>query len=95
MNTSPWRIALCIATIPVLATATAGSLFAESGERILRAIEKDNTIVVLRDGEETPLVVQNAPEGHRPYLHPIMAPDGNGALTSMGSEEDPHQTGLY
>lgn len=41
------------------------------------------------------MLVQNAGEGMRPYLHPIMAPDGNGSLTDYSPGHHKHQTGLY
>ena len=39
--------------------------------------------------------VQNANSGHRPYLHPIIAPDGNGSITEYSPGHHKHQTGLY
>ncbi|MEM8887604.1 MAG: PmoA family protein [Bacteroidota bacterium] len=40
-------------------------------------------------------VTQVAKTAHRPYLHPIMAPDGNGELTQYSPGHHKHQTGLY
>ena len=42
-----------------------------------------------------PLVTQNARPDERPYLHPIVAPDGRGVLTEDKPAHHPHQTGLY
>ena len=53
------------------------------------------TISVLRQGGSKPVLVQNAPPQMRPYLHPIMAPDGNGALTELAPGHHQHQTGIY
>lgn len=61
-------------------------------------IEQDETagtISIYREGQEKPALVQNAATDHRPYLHPIMAPDGNGSLTEFSPEHHKHQTGLY
>lgn len=41
------------------------------------------------------LLSQVAKADFRPYLHPIMAPDGNGALTQYSPGHHKHQTGLY
>jgi hypothetical protein len=41
----------------------------------------EGTLSIFRDGGGEPVLVQNAKSGMRPFLHPIMAPDGNGALT--------------
>lgn len=57
--------------------------------------EQAGTISVFRAGDNTLLLTQNAREGNRPYLHPIMAPDGNGILTEYRPEHHRHQTGLY
>lgn len=38
---------------------------------------------------------QMAKPDERPYLHPIMAPDGNGVLTEYRPAHHPHQTGIY
>ena len=57
--------------------------------------EGAETISVFRpDGEEA-ILVQNARSDHRPYLHPIVAPDGKGILTEYSPGHHPHQTGLY
>ncbi|MGI9234077.1 MAG: PVC-type heme-binding CxxCH protein [Woeseiaceae bacterium] len=53
------------------------------------------TISVLRAGESEPILTQNARQDFRPYLHPIVAPDGNGILTEYQPKHHPHQTGLY
>ena len=62
-----------------------------------QAIQDDSagTISIYRTGAQDPIVVQNAAPGMRPYLHPIMAPDGNGALTEYSPGHHKHQTGLY
>lgn len=61
-------------------------------------IEHDKTeglISIFRKGEETPVLVQHAREGVRPYIHPIAAPDGKGVLTEYSPAHHKHQTGLY
>jgi len=55
----------------------------------------DGTISIFRAGEKEPLLVQNAKEGFRPYIHPIVAPDGKGILTEYSPGHHKHQTGLY
>jgi hypothetical protein len=52
-------------------------------------------IVITREGSKTPLVVQNAKQDFRPFLHPIQAPDGRGVLTQYSPGHHKHQTGLY
>ncbi len=61
-------------------------------------VREDNqagTITILRaDGKEA-LLTQVVKPGERPYMHPIIAPDGNGVLTEYRPEHHPHQTGIY
>jgi putative heme-binding domain-containing protein len=49
--------------------------------------------VIQRDGKA--ILTQVAKAGHRPYLHPIIAPDGKGELTEYSPGHHKHQTGLY
>ncbi|MBK7930951.1 MAG: PmoA family protein [Bryobacterales bacterium] len=53
------------------------------------------TIEVRRAGAPQALLVQNAPADMRPYLHPLLAPDGNGALTEFRPGHHLHQTGIF
>lgn len=53
------------------------------------------TISVFRKGGETASITQNARESFRPYIHPIIAPDGKGALTQFSPGHHKHQTGVY
>ncbi|WP_439581418.1 PVC-type heme-binding CxxCH protein [Dyadobacter bucti] len=57
--------------------------------------EKDETISVFRGDEKMPILTQNAKANFRPYLHPIMAPDGKGVLTEYSPGHHKHQTGIY
>lgn len=63
----------------------------------LKAVHDDDagTIKIFREGESEPIVTQNAPPDFRPYIHPIMAPDGKGVLTEVSPNHHKHQTGLY
>ncbi|MCH7752426.1 MAG: PmoA family protein [Planctomycetes bacterium] len=53
------------------------------------------TISIFRSGEDKPILMQNARPDFRPYIHPIVAPDGRGVLTEYSPAHHPHQTGLY
>ncbi len=59
----------------------------------IRYDENAETISVLRG--ETLLLVQNVKSDIRPYIHPIIAPDGIGVLTEFSPNHHKHQTGLY
>ncbi|WP_128546962.1 PVC-type heme-binding CxxCH protein [Larkinella soli] len=57
--------------------------------------EKAGTISVLRVGGKEPILTQNAKPDFRPYLHPLIAPDGKGLLTEYSPGHHKHQTGIY
>ena len=67
-----------------------------AGER-LRLVQDLNaqTISVFRGTGKEPILVQNAKADFRPFIHPIMAPDGKGVLTEYSPGHHKHQTGLY
>lgn len=57
--------------------------------------EKSETISVFRADGDAPILVQHARADFRPYIHPIVAPDGEGVLTEYSPGHHKHQTGLY
>jgi putative membrane-bound dehydrogenase-like protein len=62
---------------------------------ILELDKESSKINVIRKGEKEPLLVQHAQEDFRPYIHPMLAPDGKGLLTEFSPGHHKHQTGLY
>ena len=77
-----------LAALALFGTATAAPLN-------LVKDEEAETISVFRSGSSEPIIVQHARDDHRPYLHPIVAPDGNGILTQYSPGHHKHQTGIY
>ncbi|QRQ99662.1 PVC-type heme-binding CxxCH protein [Dyadobacter sandarakinus] len=63
----------------------------------LRAVQSADgeMIRIFRAGETRPVLTQNAKADFRPYLHPIVAPDGKGVLTEYSPGHHKHQTGIY
>ena len=57
--------------------------------------ESAGTFAVLRSTSEKPILTQTAKPDYRPYIHPIVAPDGKGVLTELSPEHHEHQTGLF
>jgi hypothetical protein len=57
--------------------------------------EKAETISVYRAGGKEPILTQNVIKDVRPYLHPIVAPDGRGLLTQYRPSHHLHQTGIF
>lgn len=58
--------------------------------------DKDaETISIFRTNGKQSLLTQIAKPDERPYIHPIIAPDGNGVLTEYRPQHHMHQTGIY
>src|SRR5687767_6312357 len=53
------------------------------------------TLSIFRPGGARPILVQNAAANARPYLHPLVSPDGTTILTETKPAHHPHQTGIY
>ena len=68
-----------------------------AGPVSLRVVHDENTgsLSVFRQGSDKAIVTQNAKPDFRPYIHPIIAPDGKGVLTEYSPDHHKHQTGLY
>ena len=70
----------------------------ESGQvpdLIAKINDDGNSINVYRKGSEGPILTQNAGINFRPYIHPLISPDGNGTITEYSPSHHKHQTGLY
>ncbi|WP_414660742.1 PVC-type heme-binding CxxCH protein [Horticoccus sp. 23ND18S-11] len=68
---------------------------AQAARLTLRQDTAAHTISVYRDNVPEPILTQNARPDFRPYLHPIVAPDGKSVLTEFSPSHHLHQTGLY
>ena len=62
---------------------------------LIRHDANNGTLSVFRKSNQQLVLTQNAAAGVRPYIHPIVAPDGNGTLTEFSPAHHKHQTGLY
>ena len=73
------------------------STFHLYGAEPLRAVldESADTISIYRVGSDSALLTQHARSDFRPYIHPIISPDGKGELTQYSPGHHKHQTGLY
>ena len=54
-----------------------------------------NQIEIYKEGLSDPVVTQIVKRDMRPYLHPILPPDGQGVLTEIHPNHHLHQTGVY
>jgi hypothetical protein len=57
--------------------------------------EKTGGWGLYRAGGRSPMLVLHNPQDARPFIHPIMAPDGKGVLTECSPAHHKHQTGLF
>ncbi|WP_158857154.1 DUF6807 family protein [Lunatibacter salilacus] len=62
--------------------------------RIVQDIDA-SSMAVYSESSPKPILTQMAKPDERPYIHPIVAPDGNGILTEYRPDHHPHQTGIY
>jgi putative membrane-bound dehydrogenase-like protein len=85
---------LMVAMVAMVATSITTSNV-EAGPLRIRRDEDAGTIAVYRRDGKEPILTQNARANFRPYLHPIVAPDGKGVLTEYSPGHHKHQTGLY
>ena len=84
---------LLIAIILLIPT---GRLAANQHSHLQVTIDSSgDQVFVRRDEASEPILTQVAKADFRPYLHPIVAPDGNGELTQFSPGHHKHQTGLY
>lgn len=82
-------------TLALVALCLGAATMTQAGTLTLRQDEATNTISVYRENVAEPILTQNTKPDMRPYLHPIVPPDGKGMLTEYSPGHHPHQTGLY
>ncbi len=61
----------------------------------LRAECTETSIRIFRGDDVVPILEQHAPNNKRPFIHPIVAPDGIGVLTENAPVHHPWQHGVY
>lgn len=61
----------------------------------LRAEHTPESLRIFREGLAAPLLTQQAKRDNRPYIHPLLAPDGVGELTENEPGHHLWQHGLY
>ena len=82
-------------TLLALVMVLFGALEASSNPLRVEHDKVAGTISVFRTTSDEPILTQNAKVDFRPYIHPIVAPDGDGVLTEYSPGHHKHQTGLY
>ncbi|MBI1830155.1 MAG: PmoA family protein [Planctomycetes bacterium] len=78
--------------VPLLLIASR-AVHADANVRV--EVIKTGGISIHRPGIEAPIFAFHAPEDGRPYVHPVLAPDGKGVLTEFAPGHHKHQTGIY
>ena len=62
---------------------------------IIEHDEENEVINISPKGIDHIILSHHAADYFRPYIHPIVAPDGRGILTEFRPSHHPHQTALY
>ena len=81
--------------LPCLVLVLTTPHFVRADANVRVEVIKSGGISIFRPDVKTPLFAFNAPEDGRPYVHPLLAPDGSGVLTEYSPGHHKHQTGLY
>lgn len=85
-----WRLVISlVAVVSVFLGTSLGQSFRVERE------QGSDTIKVYKEGVSDSVVTQVAKPRMRPYLHPILPPDGLGVLTEIHPDHHLHQTGVY
>ena len=89
-------ILLSLATINLGANSQISkSSVADNRKVILKIVQNDTSISVFKNKGKELILAQISKKDIRPYIHPVIAPDGNGLLTQMSPSHHLHQTGIY
>lgn len=99
------RFRVCSAGIILLAcvfgassqrvTATVPGTASRNDSLRIQGDEKSSKFEVSRQNGSQPILTQVALPHERPYIHPVLAPDGNGIMTEYRPAHHPHQTGIF
>jgi hypothetical protein len=61
----------------------------------IRQDKADTSFAVFRKNGNEPILTQIVKKEERPYIHPIVAPDGKGVITEFRPGHHLHQTGIF
>ena len=90
-----WRINCVLLAALVLGCSPSAQKESQENPDLVVKMDSDSTISIFREGETVSILVQNARSDFRPFIHPIVTPDGKGVLTEFSPSHHKHQTGLY
>lgn len=67
----------------------------KSGTLQIKQDAADTSFLVFRKNSNEPILTQIIKKEERPYIHPIIAPDGKGEITEFRPGHHLHQTGIF
>lgn len=67
----------------------------QAGALTIKRDATDTAFYVYRKNVKDPILTQIIKKEERPYIHPIVAPDGKGVITEFRPGHHLHQTGIY
>ncbi len=86
---------ICFLTSVLSVCSMIEVLYAQNDRQLVASNENADQIVIHRQGVANPILTQAAQADFRPFVHPIVAPDGRGVMTEFSPTHHTHQTGLY
>ena len=90
-----WRINCVLLAALVIGCSPSAQKESQENPDLVVKMDSDSIISIFREGETVSILVQNARSDFRPFIHPIVTPDGKGVLTEFSPSHHKHQTGLY
>lgn len=77
------------------AEAHSGATAKSEKKAVLQLVQHDTVLQVIRKQSKEIIMTHISKPNNRPYIHPIIAPDGKGVFTEYRPSHHRHQTGLY
>ena len=95
MNTRFPILVFCLCLFACQSPKKEATKVTENTTKTFRIKKDKDELQILQVGKDKAVLTQNAQENHRPYLHPIVAPNSDAELTQYSPGHHKHQTGLY
>ena len=95
MNTRFPILVFCVCVFACQTVEKEQATVTETTEKIFSIKKENDQLQILQVGNDKVVLTQSAQENHRPYLHPIIAPNSDAELTEYSPGHHKHQTGLY
>jgi hypothetical protein len=89
------RTLVFVTVFIIIAYSTSGQKKQQPGSLQVKLGPADTAFLVSRKNSNVPILTQIVKKEERPYIHPIIAPDGKGEITEFRPGHHYHQTGIF